>query len=119
MEENSKIELAILKERLQALQDQLKRLISHVDSEQRVSTNISKRVDQLEFQSNNIFEAIEKHNKILLNEGKGLSMRIDRMEQSAIGKRYRLTVWFGTISILLSLIAAGVSIMGLLQQASF
>lgn len=48
MEEDIRVELAVVKERLVNVSDQLKRFISHLESEQRVTHNISKRVDTIQ-----------------------------------------------------------------------
>lgn len=48
MDEEIKTDIAVIKERIQNLTDQNKRFLSHLESEQRVTNNISKRLDILE-----------------------------------------------------------------------
>lgn len=48
MDEGIKTDIAVIKERMQNLTDQFKRFISHLESEQRVTNNISKRLDNIE-----------------------------------------------------------------------
>lgn len=50
MDEDIKLDIAVIKEKMQNMNSQLDRFISHLESEQRVTSNISKRVDTLQFQ---------------------------------------------------------------------
>lgn len=59
-DEEYKISVAVTNEKLSNLSDQFKRFISHLESEQRVTTNISKRVDQIEHIINHIEDTKNK-----------------------------------------------------------
>jgi hypothetical protein len=47
-EKDFQIEFAVLKERLNSVIEQMKRLVSHVESEQRQTVNMSKRIEFIE-----------------------------------------------------------------------
>lgn len=48
MDEGVRTDIAVIKEKMQNITDQFKRFMSHLESEQRVTNNISKRMDTLE-----------------------------------------------------------------------
>jgi hypothetical protein len=77
---------------------QLKRFMSHLESEQRVTNNISKRVDASE-------KLVDKHEKMLINDGRGLMFRMDRIEQREAASKSNLHTWFSVLSLIISLVA--------------
>lgn len=90
MDLETKVE--VLSERVSNLTDQLKRFISHLESEQRVTGEISKRVDQLE---------------------KELEFLQKQITQNSAQNKWRLEV---ILSILALLISASTSIANLIWQ---
>ena len=90
MDLETKVE--VLSERVSNLTDQLKRFISHLESEQRVTGEISKRVDQLE---------------------KELEFLQIQFTQKSAQNKWRLEV---ILSILALLISASTSIVSLLMK---
>lgn len=49
MDEEVKTDIAVIKVQIENMNSQMQRFISHLESEQRVTSNISKRVDTLQF----------------------------------------------------------------------
>lgn len=96
--------LLLLEKSNEHLEVQLKRLISHVESEQRVTGNISKRVDQVE-------KLTDKHEKMLINTGQGLMFRIDRIEQRSENSKSSLNTWLSVFALIISLISVIVMIL--------
>lgn len=54
MDEELKTDIAVIKVQMENMNSQMQRFISHLESEQRVSSNISKRVDTLQFTVENL-----------------------------------------------------------------
>lgn len=77
-------QIAILLERVENLKGQQARMISHLDSEQRVSVEQGKRIDD----GLRRIEHIEKE--------------LDRRDKD---NRYKVFFWFSVISLLISLLA--------------
>jgi len=96
--------LIILEERSENARLQIARFVSHLESEQRVTGNISKRVDMCEKMIGNAEHQIEMMDKILLNGNGGLVVRIDRLEQRNDGNKNRLVLIISIASTLISLI---------------
>lgn len=62
MGEEDKIEFALMKERVKNMAIQMERFVSHLESEQRVSGSISKRVDQLQHSIDRVAHGIDNSN---------------------------------------------------------
>lgn len=101
--DNFEVDLLLLKERSENFKDQLMRFVSHLESEQRVTGNISKRVDEANYLIKTVDELVKKHEKLLLNEGRGLAYRIDRIENALLHRKSSGTVWMNIISLAISL----------------
>lgn len=54
MDEEVKTDIAVIKVQIENMNSQIQRFISHLESEQRVTNNISKRVDTLQFTVENL-----------------------------------------------------------------
>lgn len=54
MDEELKTDIAVIKVQIENMNSQIQRFISHLESEQRVTNNISKRVDTLQFTVENL-----------------------------------------------------------------
>lgn len=101
--DNFETDVLLLKERSENFKDQLGRFVSHLESEQRVTGNISKRVDEANYLIRSVDELVKKHEKLLLNEGKGLSYRIDRIENLLEIRKNNTGMWMGIISLITSI----------------
>lgn len=88
--------LLLLERDLKDIDSQVKRLVSHLESEQRVTGNISKRVDTVE-------KLHEKHESMLINSGKGLMFRMNNIEQREQASRSNLTTWVSILALLIAL----------------
>lgn len=101
-------EFARLEERVTGIKGQLDRLVAHVDSEQRVYTNHGKRIDVLDRSIDRMQTEIDKHDKILLNSGAGIVLKMDRIIQSEERRntRFNSANLLSAIAILISLIEA-------------
>lgn len=80
------------------LKDQLNRLSSHVESEQRVYGETSKRVSLLEKVIESQQKLIDKLDSIIRNGNGGLQLRVDRIEQREDQSKQRLTMWLAIAS---------------------
>jgi hypothetical protein len=89
--------IILLEKEVEGLNTQLKRFISHVESEQRVTTNISKRVDSIE-------NLTDKHEKMLINTGQGVMFRVDRMEQRESRSKSSIQMWISVLAIIISVL---------------
>lgn len=96
-------EIAILNERTENLKDRIARFTSHLESEQRVTGNISKRVDQVELTQKYHQELLSKFDRMLLNEGRGLTFKVDRLEHQEKNRRWNVGVIMGIFSLLVSI----------------
>jgi hypothetical protein len=104
-------EKALVNEKLDNLKTQVARLISHFESEQRVTGNISKRVSETEFYQKSHLEKIEKFERILLNEGKGMTYRIDRLERMIESKKDNTRVIIQNVLTVAALIISIIAIL--------
>lgn len=84
-----KSDIEVLKERVSNLSDQLKRIVSHVESEQRVTGQVSKRVDQTE---------------------KALDIIKHTLENKKQESRWRMETVISVLSLLASLIVVFITI---------
>jgi hypothetical protein len=80
------------------IKDQLHRLSSHVESEQRVYGETSKRVTLLEKVVDVQQKLIDKLDSIVRNGNGGLQLRVDRIEQREDLGKQRLTMWLAIAS---------------------
>lgn len=74
------INIAVLEERINNLDIQIKRFISHLNSEQRVSVLHGQRLGDLDKWLDRMQEEIDAHDKLISN-GEGLIIRMDRITQ--------------------------------------
>lgn len=102
-------ELELLKQECTHLKDQMNRLISHVESEQRVYGQHGKRIDQQERTITNLQTLVDKLDNILRNGNGGMQLRVDRLEQREKESRLRLTMW-------LSIASGAVGLLSLILQ---
>lgn len=117
---NEAMELVLIKEQMKQLDDQMKRILSHIESEQRVSVNQGKLIDQikssmdtqtelLKMNLQNQQRMVDNHQLILLNSGKGLTYEVDRLKQrinnSKEAKAYNIAL-FGLIISILGVLAS-------------
>lgn len=77
----SETQLAIHDVEIDHLKEQQKRFQSHLESEQRVYGGHGKRLDYQEKWIDRIQSEVDKHDKMLLNSGEGLALKIDRVIQ--------------------------------------
>lgn len=76
----AEITIHVLEERIENLKIQLLRLMSHIESEQRVSNNHDQRIISHDKWINRMQVEIDGHDKILSN-GEGLVVKMDRLIQ--------------------------------------
>lgn len=76
----SEINIAVLEERINNLDLQIKRFIAHLESEQRVSQLHGRRIESQEKWVNRMQLEIDAHDKLLSN-GEGLIVKMDRLTQ--------------------------------------
>jgi hypothetical protein len=96
------IELALLKERYENLDLQMKRFAAHLESEQRVYGETSKRVGDLSTWVDRMQKHIDKLDIIVINSGNGLGIRVDRIEQKSKQNHNNLYKWISILSFLTS-----------------
>lgn len=95
---------------------QIGRIISDFNSEKEVRVANSKRLDeaikrldQLEIYKNFDREKLEKHDRILFNEGKGLIFKVDRIDRlidlKKDNNRYLISLLLTVIAVLISIAA--------------
>jgi chaperonin cofactor prefoldin len=103
--ESTETRLARLEEYRQNVKDQLGRIISHLESEQRVYGGHGKRIDLME----KLFEKMQRDNEIverlLRDDEKGLSVRMDRIEQQQKSSSARIERWISILAVILSLVS--------------
>lgn len=95
-------QVRVLIERTENFKDQLNRFVSHLESEQRVTGNISSRVGDIKSIVDRIDRVIERHERLLLNDGKGLVVRMDRLDQITSNNKNRVATLISIISLLTS-----------------
>ncbi len=105
-------ELALIKQQCENLDTQLKRLVSHLESEQRVYGETSRRVGDLNHSIQTMQKLIEKLDSIIINGGNGLLMRVDRIEQREKESKNRIFMWVSIASVLISLGGMAMQIFG-------
>lgn len=110
MEHSPETELALLKQHCENLDIQLKRFIAHLESEQRVYGETSRRVGDLNHSIQTMQKLIEKLDNIVINGGNGLLMRVDRIEQRENESKNRLFMWVSIASVLISLASIAIQI---------
>lgn len=102
----SDTKLVLLEERYDNIKTQLGRFQSHLESEQRVTGNISKRVDTFEHFMKTQHELLLKFDRIIFNEGKGLTYRVDRLENQSSNSKDKHRWNTATIISILSLLTS-------------
>lgn len=102
-------DLELLKQDCTNLKTQIERLVSHVESEQRVYGQHGKRIDQHERTMTTLQTLVDKLDNILRNGNGGLQLRVDRLEQREKESRIRLTMW-------LSIASGAVGLLSLIMQ---
>lgn len=103
-------QIVLLQERLDNLKSQQARLISHFESEQRVSVSQGKRIDQNIRELERLQKDIEKLDKVVFNGGQGVSVRLDRLEQQQRANDNRTDRWIAVGAILISLLSVLIQI---------
>lgn len=106
MMEGESIETRVvrLEEYRQNVKDQLGRLVSQMESEQRVYGGHGKRLDLMEKLFEKMQRDIEVYDKILRNGGVGLSIRMDRIEQRDQGSKNRIGLWLSIAAVIVSVL---------------
>ncbi len=104
--------LLVLEERLEGNSIQTKRLISHIESEQRVSGNHEKRIDALEKSFDRMQKQIDKHEMVLYNTGKGLIVDVKELQTTRKESR---NWWRDLLGIASFMIALALAIKEILQ----
>lgn len=105
---DSEARLAILEERTSNQKDQLGRVSSHLDSEQRVSQNHDKRIGSTENRLERIERRHDNYDKILFNSGEGILVKLDRIiqrdeQKEKEAKKFHLN--FANILAIISIVA--------------
>lgn len=103
--EQSEHDIILLQEKFKNHDDQIKHIIALYESEQRGRNNIYKRIDQAEYTFKGNDDLLKKHERILLNEGKGLSYEVDRLKRLQENKKSYLITWISILSLLTSVVA--------------
>lgn len=75
-------DIAVLKEKTKNNDLQVKRCISHIKSEQRVTSNISKRVDTLQRSNDKLQDAVENIEKTLDERYERIQNTLDEKKES-------------------------------------
>ncbi|HET9135139.1 MAG TPA: hypothetical protein VFO76_00770 [Candidatus Kapabacteria bacterium] len=99
------IDYAGLKKDVENNHDQLQRLISHFESEQRNTVNQGKRIDDCRKDIDRMLKQQEKYDGLLFNSGKGLAFEVDRLKSNRIGWKDVLYIIGFILSILTALYA--------------
>lgn len=102
--DNVEVRLRLVEVATENLDLQNKRFVSHLESEQRVSQNQGKLIDANTRTSETQQKILEKHELILLNSGRGILFRIDRLEQRNEGSKNRLYAILSIVSVIISAI---------------
>lgn len=101
-------EIALIHERQENLKSQVARFISHLESEQRVTGNISKRVDDANRNIETHAKQLEKYDSIIFNKGRGLIFDVDRLvrmsESNKDRGRFVITTTLSIAAIILSIV---------------
>ena len=103
--EQSEHDIILLQEKFKNHDDQLKHMIALYESEQRGRVVINKRIDQAEYTFKMNDELIKKHEKMLLNDGRGLSYEVDRLKRLQENKKSAVVTWISVLSLLTSMAA--------------
>ncbi len=110
----------VLNERLENIRLQLGRIISDFNSEKDVRVANSKRlddaikrIDELIMYKNFDHEKLEKHERILFNDGKGLIFKIDRIDRALESKKDIFRFW---IQLFVSIGAIIISLIAIFKQ---
>lgn len=74
--------IAVLEVRVESTEAQNKRLIAHVESEQRNTQANSKRIDALEKTMDRTQKQVDAHELMLLHATNGINIRVDRLERA-------------------------------------
>lgn len=117
------MELALIKQRLEQLDEQTKRILSHIESEQRVSINQGKLIDQLRYSVemqnamvqksiDNQMEIIKRHEAILLNGGKGLTFEVDRLKHRITNMKDARATVIAVIGVIISVLGVVIKLIG-------
>lgn len=99
------IEITLLNERYEKLYDQSEHIKGLYVSEQRVSVNQGKRIDQNFHMIETIQKVMEKHERMLTNNGRGLLFDVDRLKQRAENNKANLALWISLISTAAAIIS--------------
>lgn len=88
------VELAILNERVINLDLQMKRFISHLESEQRVYGGHSNRIDDLRKDFQTLVKQMDKVDNALFNGGRGgIYLDVDRLKGSESRRKANIAIW--------------------------
>lgn len=110
----------VLNEKLENIRLQLGRIISDFESEKEVRVANSKRlddaikrIDELILYKNFDREKLEKHERILFNDGKGLIFKVDRIDRALESKKDSVRYW---IQIIISILAVVISLLAIFKS---
>lgn len=113
MDERRELELLrqLIDDKLEIFRLQQGRLKSDFESEQDNRAHLKQRVEdaikqfeQLQYFKTTHQEEIQKFNRILFNEGRGIIFKVDRLIQQGEGSKNRLTLFISIAAIVISVI---------------
>jgi hypothetical protein len=99
--------LAVLEEKVKSNDLQVRRMISHLESEQRVSGNHEKRIDTIERAAERLQKQADKYEAVLYNTGKGLIMDVKELQHS---KKEARNLWRDIMAVSSFLLALALSL---------
>lgn len=99
------VEYQLLKQDVENIKTQLNRFVAHLESEQRVYGGHRALIDYNKTILDVHQKLIEKHESMLLNNGRGLLFDVDRLKQRAESNRANLALWISLVSTAAAIIS--------------
>lgn len=97
------VQFQLLKKDVENLTIQLNRLGSHMESEQRVYGTHRTLIDYNKTLLDMHQKSLDKHEFMLLNAGRGLTFKVDRLETKSSGNRHTWNMFFAVAGFLFGL----------------
>lgn len=97
---------------MEDLDGQLKRIVSHLESERRVYGQHGERLNTMEGTIKRMEERLLKYENIMFNKGSGVLFDLDRLKQD---KHRKESSWPNIISIVSLLVSLGLGIIMVLK----
>jgi predicted glycosyltransferase involved in capsule biosynthesis len=102
---NESIEFLLLQKQVENIDLQVKHFVAHLESEQQVYGGHQRLIDANKLIMEMHQKLIDKHDLLLLNNGKGLVFKVDRLEQRNSNNRSILSLWISLIATAAAIIS--------------